>query len=546
MKNFAILVLLLSQLVFLNPLHSQERYWVFFTDKDQVEFDPYAYFDAKTIDKRSKMGFPLSHFSDLPVRSDYVKELSNYTDNVYTISRWLNAVSVKASRKQLKAISSLAFVAHLRPVEMAANTNKKPFKTDIPSSVETLRKQQISLLEGEEFEKNNIDGRGIRIAIFDAGFSGVDTSPLFEHIRKENRIIATWDFVKRREFVYSYNSHGTSVLTCIAGEMDGKKFGLASAAEFLLARTEISREVLSEEENWLAAMEWADKNGADIINSSLGYTHHRYTQKQMDGRFTLVSRAALMAAARGILVVNAAGNDGRSFWKVIGAPADADSILSVGGINPANGIKIDFSSSGPTFDGRMKPNVVASGRVAISNKKEIKSAYGTSFSAPLVSGFAACVMQMHPEWSNMDVYREIQKSGHLYPYFDYAHGFGIPQASYFTGEKKEINPTFYITREEDSVKIVLLYDVQKANDSRLNDSVGLEEKQQNNVSQNNPTDDYLYYHISGNNDADILKRYSVIKINASRPVSISAEDLQGRTLRVYHKGYSLEYKNSND
>lgn len=159
------------------------------------------------------------------------------------------------------------------------------------------------------------------------------------------RIIATWDFVKNKEFVYDYSSHGTSVLTCIAGKIDDKKFGLAPGAEFLLARTEITREVFSEEENWLAAVEWADKNGADIIQRiSCRIYLQKIFPKEMDGQTTLVTQYANLAASKGMLVINAAGNDGDKKWEVIGAPADADSVLSIGGIDPDKGYHIDFSS----------------------------------------------------------------------------------------------------------------------------------------------------------------------------------------------------------
>ena len=167
--------------------------------------------------------------------------------------------------------------------------------------------------------------------------------------------------------------------------------GLATGANFLLAITEVSSEPFSEEENWLAAVEWAYKNGADIISSSLGYTNNRYFTKDMDGKKSFVVKAASLAARKGMLVINAAGNDGDSEWKVISTPADADSILTIGGVSPETNLHINFSSYGPTADGRMKPNVSAFGEAVVANTKgNVEIAFGTSFATPLVAGFAAC------------------------------------------------------------------------------------------------------------------------------------------------------------
>ena len=555
MKRYLFCLILFTGIfLFPDSSQAQQRYWVFFRDKDNVEFDPYSYFDARTIQKRLSRGTSLVEYTDLPVRQDYIEGLEKLSVRLHTVSRWFNAVSISPGRYTPEQILQLSYVEKIVPIQMKSVPTKKPFEPVISPSIETLRKKQLESMGESFFQKKGIDGTGVRIAVFDGGFPGVDTSPMFEHLRNGKRIIATWDFVKNKENVYDFSSHGTAVLTCIAGQLGDKKFGLATGAEFLLARTEIRREVFSEEENWLAAMEWADKNGADIINSSLGYTHHRYKQEQMDGRSTLVSRAATMAANKGMLVVNAAGNDGSGFWKVVGAPADADSILSVGGINPGSGYKIDFSSYGPTFDGRMKPNVSAFGKAATSNAKKIRNNSGTSFSAPLVAGFAACVMQMNPNWSNMKTYDEIQKSGHLHPYFDYAHGFGVPQAAYFTGDKKEVLPAFVFAEENDSVKIIF----NRFSESEVPDptisKVENEIKQDSGVFSTNHTngtnimdrytldDNYLYFHISGKDEHHVLKRYAVVRIDKNHTsFDIPKEEVEGAILRVFYRGYFSEY-----
>jgi len=566
-------------------LYAQNKYWVFFSDKDGVEFDPYTYFDASVIIKRQAKHIPLVQFSDLPLREDYVEGLFEVTGNTGVSSRWFNSVAVKADKKTLSKILELPYVIGIEEILLVSKTAEEEFDPEINYTDDQLREAQINAFGVKHFEETGIDGAGVRIAVFDGGFPGVDKSPMFQHLRESGRIIATWDFVKKNEFVYDYNSHGTSVLTCIAGVLDGKKFGLAPGAEFLLARTEVTREVFSEEENWLAAVEWADKNGADIISSSLGYTFNRYFPKNMDGKSTLVTRSANMAASKGMLVINAAGNDGDKKWEVIGAPADADSVLSIGGVSPDNGYHINFSSYGPTFDGRMKPNLVAFGKVATSNASKVKQSFGTSFATPLVSGFAACVMQIHPEWNNMEVFDELQKSGHLYPYFDYAHGFGVPQALYFTSLKPEAPPTFAIKVEDEKLRIVFYNDqteeepyvftkedsiLMAETDSLLRtyeadqlleappapvEVIDVPMKAEEIVtdiqSDLDELDDYLrgyeldrdclYFHII-RDDEQKLKRYGVVKIESEEDFTIPVDELEkGDMISVYYRGYVDRY-----
>lgn len=506
----------------------QEKYWVVFTDKKDVSFNPYTYFDIRTIEKRERSGISLVQFSDLPLNTEYCESIETF-GKITTKSRWLNAVAVTLKESDLKSILELPNVKEVVPIQKMETAEYKKSKEISPEELSHIN-AQLDEFGGDLFLKQNIDGRGVRIAVFDGGFPGVDTNQIFSHIRNEERIIATYDFVNKVEFVYDYNSHGTSVLACIAGMLDSTRIGLGTGAEFLLARTEVKPEIFEEEENWAAAMEWADKNGADIISSSLGYTYDRYFPKQMDGKSVYVSRMATLAARKGILVVNAAGNDGDNDWEVIGAPADADSILSVGGISPGTRLHIDFSSYGPTFDGRMKPNVVSFGEVITAGKKSVKKAYGTSFAAPLVSGFAACVMQLHPEWDNMKVYDEIQKSGHLYPYYDYAHGFGVPQASYFIGEKNEIKQSFTFVEYEDDVQIQLVERDGEETESLKSAPFGQSED-----------DHYLYYHIASRETGKIRK-YAVLNMSSDFSFSISLDDLkEDEVIKAHYRGYTNEY-----
>jgi hypothetical protein len=305
------------------------------------------------------------------------------------------------------------------------------------------------------------------------------------------------------------------VLSCIAGISGDKKIGLATGAEFLLARTEVIREPFSEEENWLAAVEWADKNGADIISSSLGYTKDRYFPDDMNGQKSLVSRAATLAARKGILVINAMGNEGDSKWKVLGAPADADSILSIGGIDPETNYHQSFSSFGPTSDFRMKPNVSAFSTAIVAGKDKLKTAQGTSFSTPLVSGFAACAWQTNINLTNMQLLNEIQKSGNLYPYFDYAHGYGIPQADYFS--------------EFQMVEEFVEYIIFEKSDSVIN--IKINEKY---IDNEENAENYLYYKISEKSGRII--KYFLIKVENSDAATIDINEYKGKKLEAFYKG----------
>jgi len=400
---------------------------------------------------------------------------------------------------------------------------------------------QLNTLGVDAWRKASIDGKGLRIAILDVGFINADHVPAFDQIRKENRVIATHDFTKRsdNEDVYYGGSHGTEVWSCIAGKIGDIQIGLATGAEFLLAKTEKKSENYAEELNWLAAAEWADKNGADIINSSLGYTDKRYFNWQMDGHTSFVTRAANIAARKGILVVTAAGNEGSNSWHYIGAPADADSALSVGGIDPYTGYHTGFSSYGPTSDKRMKPNVVAYGHVIAAAPSGLTSTQGTSFASPLVAGFAACAWQTNRKLTNMQLFSEIEKSGSLYPYFDYAHGYGVPQADYFVGKEPESEiPTFKVIENGDSIVIV----VNKYT-SAAEAAVPVKRGEGESIKRIEPigNKDYLYYNIM--NKSGVLDSYYVLDVTQAEVLKIKRTDYtEGETLNVHYEGYSFSLK----
>jgi RNase P/RNase MRP subunit p29 len=501
------------------PGFSQEKYFVEFTDKEGVSFDPMEYFDAKAIERRVVNEIPLNHYSDWPVKEEYIATIETMVEEAGFASRWFNALVVKATQEQIALVKQLPFVKDIEPMQstlIIATVDEA--KEQSLSSKEILTGQTKSM-QGSLFEEAGIRGKGVRIAVFDIGFNQVDKHSVFKHIRDEGRIVKSWDFIEENEDVYTDGSHGRSVLSCIAGIHDGQKVGLATEAEFLLARTEWkSKEPFAEEENWLAAAEWADKNGAQIINSSLGYTHERYFPKEMDGHTSLVARAARMAVRKGILVVNSMGNEGAGNWKVVVTPADVDSVLSIGGIHPGTGYHTSFSSYGPSADKNLKPNVSAYGHVIAAASSGMSQTQGTSFSSPLVAGFAACVLSANPDLKAMELYREIEKSANLYPYYDYAHGYGIPQASYFLSAKKEETPQVQFIEKDEQIVVEVEQSVVDSEKASL-----------------------LYYHIEGKKG--VLKKYAVIGVQQKEVLTFDKNDFKrGEKLRVHVKGQTIEKK----
>lgn len=520
-----IFILCILAALFFNVSKAQGKYWVFFTDKKGVTFDPYEYFDEKAIDRRLKNNVSLDDITDYPVKQDYLDGVSELADSLSHHSRWFNAVATYAGSVQIAKIRRLPYVQKAVPFprqKMQFAGLESEYDTMLNFTNTHILNTQTRSMGMETFRENDIDGTDVRIAVFDGGFPGVDEIPVFQHIRENNRILKTYDFAKNTENVYHGISHGTMVLSNIAGKTGDMQLGLATDAEFLLARTEIKSEPFSEEENWLAAMEWADKHGAQIINSSLGYVYHRYFPEQMDGEHSLVAKAANMAASKGMLVVNAAGNNGSDKdWIVINTPGDADSVLTVGGVQPTTGYHISFSSYGPTADMRRKPNVSAFGQVIVAGKRGLKQSFGTSFASPLVAGFAACALEAKPELKAMELFREIEKSGELYPYFDYAHGYGIPQADHFLGETKIPNKTFRFIEKDNQVIVEVDEDIFK--------------------DQKYLKRFILYYNLQKPNG--VLDKYYVLGVNQTDVLTINKSEVpEGTRLNVHYVGYTATFE----
>jgi hypothetical protein len=299
--------------------------------------------------------------------------------------------------------------------------------------MQTTQNNQLTMLNGHILHEYGYKGEGMQIAVIDAGFTDADILPAFDSLWTNNQILGQRDFVDGDNWVLDAHSHGMTILSIMGGNLPNELTGSAPGADYWLLRSEdTGSEYRIEEENWVSAAEFADSAGVDVINTSLGYstfddTLQNYTYKEMDGRTTRISKGAVMAASKGILVVVSAGNEGNKLWKYITAPADADSILAVGAVD-AYGALASFSSVGPSYDGRIKPDIAAQGvgTVAQGLGSGLIGCNGTSCSAPVISGLAACLWQANYQLSNIEIIEMIKQSSSQYQNPDTLIGYGLP------------------------------------------------------------------------------------------------------------------------
>lgn len=416
------------------------RYMVFFKDKAGTPYsisNPGEFLSAKAIQRRIKHLTSATE-TDLPVSPSYVDDVRNAGATVLYTTRWMNGALVQCDAALLPTllalpqVETIEFVAPgARPVNGGRNGRIK-FKTGHQDDAAT---PQLTMVGIDQMHADGFRGENITIAVFDGGFSGADSSVPFQHIFNEGRFNATvsHDFVYGGSDVFRHDDHGTQVWSVIAAFQDGVFTGGAYNANFQLYVTEdVDTEYRIEEYNWLIAAERADSAGVDIINSSLGYNIFDdpimdYLPENMNGTTAVISRAANLAAERGIIVVTSAGNEGAKPWRIITAPADAEKAVAVGNIN-FSGIKSPSSSFGPTADGRIKPDVVAPGTLVkvIRANGTIGSASGTSVAAPLVTSLLAGVWQKYPHLFNIRLIEALKISGSQGASPDNALGYGLP------------------------------------------------------------------------------------------------------------------------
>lgn len=422
---------------------SERDVWVFLRDKPDDSGGRLVWSPPEGVDDSS--------FLDRDVDGEYVRQIEAIGVPVRTRSRWFNAVTVRVTPEQESQLRALPFVRETRPVGRAVRRRAReglappPAMAPKPSyewvdygaSYEQLSAIGVTLLHQQELR-----GQGVRIAVLDAGFNH-----RHHRVFANLRVVAERDFVNGDGYVSDesdepvtgdegasdQNHHGTRVLSVLGGELPRRMIGVAPEAEYLLAKTEVvATEFATEEDRWVAGLEWADSLGADIVNTSVGYNVFDdgtgYTYDDLDGRTALTTRAAELAVERGIVVVAAVGNEGREPWHYMAVPADGAGVISVGAVDGWRGeglssIRIaPFSSRGPTVDGRIKPDVVApgvgvyvaDGLPSVDGEAFSREAYqrvpGTSFAAPLVAGACALLKQMDPSLTPAEIADALRQS----------------------------------------------------------------------------------------------------------------------------------------
>ena len=438
MKLKLITGLVLFSFLFL-PLsnYAQVKYWVRLNNKIGSPFtlnNPSAFLSQKAITRRSFHNIAYDN-KDLPVSPNYISLIDNVANvTVLFASKWLNGLVVSvpsASSTALNTINSFSFVLGTGQVNTYKIKIPELNEPLIDNNQTNLKPTLSNTLSGFNYggsywqnKQLNVDclhnkgyrGKGVTIAVLDAGFYNVDINPLFDSLRAYGRIIGTRDFVNGGNSVYEDHYHGMAVLSCMAANKPGVILGSAPDSFYWLLRTEdVNTETISEEYNWIRGAEFADSVGADILTTSLGYTqfdnsiqNHNYST--LNGKTAPMSIAATIAARKGLFVLNSAGNEGGGSWQYIGVPADADSACTVGAVDSL-GIVANFSSTGPTFDGRIKPDLVARGVgawVSFSNG-QCGPGNGTSFATPILAGAIACFWQSHSNYNNIKLLDTLRK-----------------------------------------------------------------------------------------------------------------------------------------
>ncbi len=443
-KNYLhILIVLLA--LFHNDLSAQ-KYFVSFTDKSNNGFSinsPEEFLSQRAIERRIKQDIEITQ-EDLPVTKAYLDSLTKMGVKVLWPSKWLNGAIIESDNSNLTdTISRVSFISDSKLIwKSTNNTNISKFiSEEDPSSIKTellsdygQTYNQTITVNGNLLHQNGYTGNGMLIAVIDNGFGGADYLPAFNHLWNNNQIVDAIDIVNPGNDVYNTDFfHGMYVLSVLAGYIEDEFIGAAPDANYILLRTEdSSSEYPIEEYNWVIAAEYADSAGVDIINSSLGYyefndTSFNYSYSDMDGKTTVCVKGAETAFSKGILVVNSAGNEGQSSWKYIISPSDGENILSVAAMS-ADSTRASFSSYGPSSDRRVKPDLTGLGvqTAGQGTNGNIVKLYGTSFSAPIISGFASCLWEAKPELSNRQLLQILRKSGHQYYTPDDSFGYGIP------------------------------------------------------------------------------------------------------------------------
>lgn len=445
MKKALLLFVLLSATV----AFSQEDAWVYFTDKPLAQLyldNPITMLSQRALDRRTTQGIALN-VQDAPIHQPYINQVAAATGiTVKAQSKWLNALHIRGSQMDIAALAALSFVNRIqyanhslnpggRQQPQAAQTTKrvdKFFETQVDYNYGSSA-TQVQMLNAQFLHQQDYTGAGKIIAVMDAGFPGVDTQSPFQRLRDNNLILGGYDFVNRVANPYTGFQHGTQVLSNMGGYTDNQLIGTAPNAHYYLFITEdVNDENPLEESNWVEALEMADSLGVDVVNTSLGYFTYNipaysYTYSDMTGQVSFASRAADIAFSKGMICVTSAGNSGSGANPHISVPADAATTLAIGAVNSSE-IKAGFSSIGPSFDGRIKPDLMAMGvgATVATQTGTIASNNGTSFAGPILAGAIASFWSAFPNKTNAEIVQLVKASADRFTNPDNDYGYGIP------------------------------------------------------------------------------------------------------------------------
>lgn len=420
-----------------------DGYFIKFTDKNNTPYslsNPEVYLSKRAIDRRNKQDITINE-NDLPVTPAYVDSLKKLGIIVKHTTKWLNGAIVFSNNTNLMdTLDRVSFIRHVEKTKSSTvrKSTSDKFESTIASKTYSSALSygeswdQVRTVKGHFLHQEGYRGSGIHIAVIDAGFYHADVLPAFQHLYENGQILGTKDFVSPTTNIYQQHYHGMKVLAIIGGLINDDYVGTAPEASFWLLRSEDSAtEFPIEADYWVCAAEFADSAGVDVINTSLGYSQFddasmNYSYEDLDGS-SRISSAAQIAASKGMVIVNSAGNEGNSPWYYISTPGDAKDILTIGAM-AVDSTQANFSSFGPTSDGRTKPDITAMG-VSVATQGTngaIERGNGTSYSSPVITGLTACLWQAIPNLTAAEIRELIIKSGHHYAQPDNALGYGIP------------------------------------------------------------------------------------------------------------------------
>ena len=439
----AIFLLFLSASAQIAP----DKYFVEFTDKDNSPYslhEPLEYLSPRALTRREIAGIPII-LNDLPVNPAYVEAVKLIGVEILNEVKWFNGITIYTTDPDhIAAIELLPFVNTVGMSKghiVLEQPIKDKFSVEQQSSLKLgdttqygMSFDQVNMVGTYDLHELGFKGEGKVIAVLDAGFDKADILPAFDSLWANSQILGTHDFVDPGGNVFIGHNHGMKVLSIMGGNMPGQLIGTAPGASYWLLRSEdTGSEYLVEEYNWVSAAAFADSVGADIINSSLGYTvfddstmNHKCTD--MTGNTTPVTRGANIAFSKGILVVNSAGNEGNNpNWQCVSAPSDGTDVLAIAAVDSL-GHYASFSSKGTVDGSYVKPNVAAMGALTVVSNTDgtIGRGSGTSFSSPVMAGSAACLWQAFPFYSNNSIKVAIEETGSQFTDPDIFLGYGIP------------------------------------------------------------------------------------------------------------------------